>query len=405
MDAIRFLNAGESHGPGLTAIVEGMVAGLVVDVDALNAELARRQKSYGSGGRMRIEKDRVVIRSGVMAGKTTGAPIALLVDNKDFKNWEDKVIAPITSPRPGHADLTAALKYDYDDFRLSLERASARETTLRVAVGALCKQLLAQVGIQLGGFVHHIGGRDVGLDTADVGAEQLQAWAQLALGNDLSVASDDDDKLTHVRGAIKEAAKAKDTIGGVFEVFATGLPPGLGSHVHWDRRLDGKIAQAMLSIQAMKGVEIGSAFDDASKLGTEVHDAMDVDDDGRIRRRTNRAGGVEGGITTGEPLRVRVAMKPIATTLTPLPSVDCKTGETSVTTYERSDICALPRAVVIGEAMLALVLANALLQKTGGDTVDEVVERAGRLRQNTTDALRLHGQPWRFDTGVVEETP
>ncbi|MCP4501993.1 MAG: chorismate synthase [Deltaproteobacteria bacterium] len=399
MDPIRFLNAGESHGPGLTLIIEGFPAGLLVDVEAINDDLARRQKSFGSGGRMRIEKDRVTVRSGVMAGRTTGAPIAMVVDNKDFKNWQDKNIAPITSPRPGHADLTGALKYDYDDFRLSLERASARETTLRVAMGALCKQLLEAVGVSIGGFVQQICAAKVEVNDDDT---ELESLAKLALQNDLSCPVADEKQLEMLRDEIKSVAKDKDTVGGIFEVFALGLPPGLGSHVHWDRRLDGKIAQAMLSIQAMKGVEIGNAFEHATSRGTRVHDAMALDGQD-ITRPTNRAGGLEGGMTNGEALRVRVAMKPIATTLTPLPSIDFSTGKESVTTYERSDVCALPRAVVIGEAMLAFVLANALLEKVGGDTLGEIVERSARLRGNTMDALNLHGRDWRFDGADVDD--
>ena len=393
MSRLRFLNAGESHGPELTCILEGVPAGLSLDLAAVDDDLARRQKGYGSGGRMKIERDRARVTSGVLAGKTTGAPIAIRVNNRDFANWREKDIDPMTVPRPGHADLVGAIKYAPFDLRHSLERASARETTTRVVVGAICKQLLAHAGISIGGYVQQLGPMSIALDpSADSDVYRDRATA--ALNNDLTVPGPD--HVEEGRDLIARCRKAKDTLGGVMEIFAVGLMPGLGSYVHYDRRLDAKIAHAMLSIQAMKGVEIGPAFDNAAKHGTDVHDELFKDGDA-IVRETNRAGGLEGGMTTGAPLVVRVAMKPISTTLNPRRSVDLKSGEPAVTTYERSDFCALPRAVVIGEAMLALCLAEALLERTGGDTVREVATRADALPRSRTDAFALDGVPFRFD--------
>lgn len=388
---IRFLTAGESHGPMLTTIIDGIPAGLPISEDGIADDLARRQKGYGSGGRMQIERDRARITSGVMNGVTTGAPITMIVENRDFKNWKDKDIPPITTPRPGHADLTGAVKYGYRELRLSLERASARETTMRVAVGAICKKLLAEFDIILGGYVVQIGKSQ---------AEIPENPDYLAL---YQVAESEGDVRCPVpevsiqmREEIRQAKIDKDTLGGIFEVFALNVPAGLGTHVHWDRRLDAQIVGAMTSIQAMKGAEIGQAFDNATKRGSEVHDMIDLADNGQLVRRTNRAGGLEGGITTGEPILVRVAMKPISTMLRGAESVNLATGESESTTYERSDFCATPRAVPVGEAMLAIVLANALIDKLGGDSIDEMKPRFASLRQNRLEDLPMDNIEWRF---------
>ena len=386
---IRFFTAGESHGPGLTAILEGMPAGLPLTAEDINIDLRRRQQGYGSGGRMQIEKDGIHITAGVMNGATTGAPIALKVQNRDFKSWKERDITPITTPRPGHADLTGAVKYGYRELRLSLERASARETTMRVAVGAICKRYLAEFGIRVNGYVAQLG--DV---VADLDAMPLEE--RIARSEDNDVRCPDPVAAEKMRAAIRQVKIDKDTLGGVFEVVARGLPPGLGSHVHYDRKLDARLVAAMVSIQAMKGAEIGSAFENAGKRGSQVHDDIIVDAAGKLSRRTNRAGGLEGGVTTGEPVIVRVAKKPISTMLRGAESVDLATGEPNPTVYERSDFCALPRAVPVGEAMMAIVLADALLEKLGGDSIDEMKPRFDWLRRNRLEDLPMDNREWRF---------
>jgi chorismate synthase len=397
---LRLLTAGESHGPLLTAILDGMPAGLALPAEAIDEQLARRQRGYGSGGRMRIERDRVEITGGVMAGRTTGAPLSFLVRNLDWENWREREIEPMTKPRPGHADLTGAIKYGHRDLRLSLERASARETAARVAAGAACRVLLGELGVRIGGYAVRIGG--VALD-APVAAEDgpYQARFEAALGND--VACPDPEVAEAMRQEIGRCRKERDTLGGVLEVAALGLPPGLGSYVQWDRRLDARIAGAMLSIQAMKGVEIGPAFANAAARGTGVQDEIMGDAEGRLYRSTNRAGGLEGGVTTGAPVVVRVAMKPISTTLDPRRTVDLASGEAAKTTYERSDFCALPRAVPVAEAMLALILADALLEKLGGDSLDELRPRLDGLRRARVEDLPMDDTPWRFDAPPPEE--
>ena len=390
---IRFFTAGESHGPGLTAILEGMPAGLPLTGEDINIDLRRRQKGYGSGGRMQIEKDRIVITSGVMNGMTTGAPIALHVQNRDFKSWKERDITPITTPRPGHADLTGAVKYGYRELRLSLERASARETTMRVAIGAICKTFLRQFGIGVDGYVSQIG--DVVADLANMPLAQ-----RIARNEDNEVRCPDAAAAIRMRELIRQVKIDKDTLGGVFEVAAQGVPPGLGSHVHFDRKLDGRLVGAMVSIQAMKGAEIGSGFENAGKRGSQVHDNIVIDDDGKLSRETNRAGGLEGGITTGEPILVRVAMKPISTMLRGADSVDLATGRANPTVYERSDFCALPRAVPVGEAMMAIVLTDALMEKLGGDSLDEMEPRFAALRSNRLDDLPMDNIDWRFGYDV-----
>ncbi len=386
---IRFFTAGESHGPGLTAILEGMPAGLPLSAEDINLDLRRRQKGYGSGGRMQIEKDGIIITAGVMNGMTTGAPIALQVQNRDFRSWKERDITPITTPRPGHADLTGAVKYGYRELRLSLERASARETTMRVAIGAICKRFLAEFGITIDGYVSQLG--DVVADLAD-----MPLADRIARNEDNDVRCPDPVAAEKMHEAIRQVKIDKDTLGGVFEVVAQGLPPGLGSHVHFDRKLDARLVAAMVSIQAMKGAEIGHAFDNAGKRGSQVHDDIIVDEAGNLSRRSNRAGGLEGGITTGEPIIVRVAKKPISTMLRGANSVDLATGEANPTVYERSDFCALPRAVPVGEAMMAIVLADALLEKLGGDSIDEMKPRFDSLRRNRLEDLPMDNCEWRF---------
>jgi chorismate synthase len=403
---LRFLTAGESHGPSLTAILEGIPAGLSLTPDDLQPDMRRRQKGYGSGGRMGIEKDAVRITGGVMGGRTTGGPIALHIENRDWDNWRDKDISPMTIPRPGHADLTGAIKYGYRDLRLALERASARETAARVAVGAVCRHLLRQFDIVIGSYVVSIADVTVSLPllAGDAARQAYLARFEAAEAND--VRCPDPEAAERMRQAVFEAMQAKDTLGGVFEVVALGVPPGLGSHVHWDRRLDARLMWAVGSIQAVKGVEIGPAFENARLRGTQVHDEIFVDQGGggsgvesdasALTRRTNRAGGFEGGITTGQPILVRGAMKPISTTLTPLRSVDLASGEPAATQYERSDFCAVPRAAVVGEAMVALVLAGALIEKLGGDSLAEMRPRFDALRRGRLDELPMDGATWRF---------
>jgi chorismate synthase len=386
---LRFLTAGESHGPALTVILEGMPAGLMLSVEEINAQLRRRQQGFGSGGRMRIEKDQVNLSSGVMNGQTTGAPIALQIENRDWANWQDKDIAPMTIPRPGHADLTGSIKYGYHELRLALERASARETAARVAAGSLCSQLLAQFSIAVGCYVTSIGEVTVNLP------DKLSYAERFSLAEESNVRCPDPKMGEAMYGAIRQAMSVKDTLGGTFEVVALGAPPGLGSYVHWDLRLDARMMAAVGSIPAVKGVEIGPAFENARRRGTEVHDEIFVQE-GHLVRRSNRAGGFEGGITTGQPIVVRAAMKPISTTLTPLRSVDLATGKTAATRYERSDTCSVPRAAVVGEAMVAFVLADALLAKLGGDSLAEMHPRFSALRRSKLENLEMDNVPWRF---------
>ena len=398
---LRFLTAGESHGPALTAILEGLPAGMALDLEVIARDLGRRQEAYGAGGRMKIERDTAAITAGVMNGHTTGGPIALTIANRDYKSWATKRISPISTPRPGHADLTGAIKYGYRELRLALERASARETAARVAVGAICKQYLGSFGVQVQGYVTAIGSvsADLPLDAVSTLWDYEQRFA-LAESNDLRCP--DLAAIERMRQLVWECMQAKDTLGGVFEVVALGLPPGLGSHVHWDRRLGSRLLGAVGSIHAIKGVEIGQAFANAMRFGTEVHDEIFRDASGRLVRQTNRAGGLEGGITTGEPLIVRAAMKPISTTLNPRRSVNLATGEPEVTTYERSDFNAVPRAVVVAEAMVAYVLADALLEKLGGDSLDEQRPRFAGLRRAHLDDLPMDNEPWQFGYDGLE---
>jgi chorismate synthase len=328
--------------------------------------------------------------SGVMAGVTTGAPIAMTVENRDYKNWREKDITPMSTPRPGHADLTGAIKYGYRDLRVALERASARETTMRVAAGAICKRLLSEFGIVIGGYVVQIGRVSVALP------DSLSYEARLAAAEQSDVRCPDPEAAERMHEEIRAAKVDKDTLGGVMEVVALNVPPGLGSHVHYDRRLDGRIVAAMVSVHAMKGAEIGPAFENAGKRGSEVHDEILLEDGGQLVRHTNRAGGLEGGITTGEPIVARVAMKPIATVMKALGSVNLATGQPEQTAYERSDFCAVPRAVPILEAMMALVIADVLLEKLGGDSLDEMRPRFESLRRARLEDLPMDNVEWRF---------
>ena len=385
---LRFLTAGESHGPSLTAILDGMPAGLSITTEIINKELARRQQGYGSGGRMKIEKDTVQILGGVMGGETTGAPIALLVQNDDHVKWKGKAIEPMTAPRPGHADLTGAVKYGYKDLRPALERASARETTMRVAAGAVCKHFLAQFGIIVGGYVSSIG--EIQTDFGDMPYEERFARAE---GSDVRCPVES--SASKMRDEIEKTIHGKNTLGGVLEVVVLNLPVGLGSFVQWDKRLEAKLAMAIMSVQAIKGVEVGDAFENARRLGTQAHDPINLQQS-NLQRVTNRAGGIEGGISNGQPIIIRAAMKPIATTLLPQPTVDLASGTESPTKYERSDFCPVPRAVPILEAMVAFVLADALIEKLGGDSINEMKPRFEMLRKATLEDLPMDNIPHIF---------
>ena len=379
---IRFLTAGESHGKALVCILEGIPANLSLSSEDINIELQRRQRGYGRGGRMKIESDRVEFLSGVRFGKTTGSPISMVIWNKDWENWQEKMayegepsekVVPFTRPRPGHADLAGGIKYNQRDLRNILERASARETAARVAVGAVCKRFLREFGIFIGSYVVSIGNLKPKLEDMDL-------LERHRLAESSEVRFPDPSKDEEFKKIIDEARERGESLGGVFEVFAVGVPPGLGSHVQWDKRIDGRIAQAMMSIQAIKGVEIGGGFGLAEKFGSEVHDEIGRSEEGYIRY-TNNLGGTEGGITNGMPILVRCAMKPIPTLTKPLRSVDIETKEEVKAGKERSDIVAVPAASVVGEAMLAIVLTDAFLEKFGGDFIEEIKERFERYKQ------------------------
>jgi len=387
---IRYFTAGESHGPGLTGIVEGVPAGLPLTEDEIAVHLARRQKGYGRGGRMAFEKDRAEILSGVRFGKTMGGPVALQMPNRAFKkdkaNWpvvmnkegDGEGVERITVPRPGHADLTGVQKYQFDDIRPVIERSSARETGMRVACCSVARLFLKHFGIEIGGHVIQLGenGFD-GWDKVRAAADPLmqKGAEEIYKQADQSDVRCLDEKLSKVmREEIKKRRKEGSSLGGIYEIVVTGLPAGLGSFVHWDRKLDGQLAQAIMSTQAMKGVEIGLGFEAGSRPGHQVHDEIIYENE-TYRRSTNRAGGIEGGMTTGMPVIIRGVMKPIPTMLTPLKTVDIDNKEPQDTRYERSDVCALPRAVVVAESVIAPVLANAFLEKYGGDSIQEIEER------------------------------
>ena len=379
---IRFVTAGESHGPALVSVLEGVPAGLPLLAANVNADLARRQQGYGRGRRMQIERDDVEFLSGVRAGETLGSPVAMLIRNRDWKNWQE-IMDPaprdadadgarkraVHRPRPGHADLSGLLKYDRDDARDILERASARETTARVAAGAIARRLLTACGVRIGSHLVHLGGID--------------AQRPSEMPADINAAADasplrtlDAEAEQRMIACIDAAKKEGNTLGGICEVVVDGLPVGLGSHVSWDRRLDGRLGQAMLSIPAVKGVEVGMGFEAARRTGAEGHDEITMAPgrtrSGNVRRVTNRAGGLEGGMTTGEPLVLRVAMKPISTLMRPLGTIDTTTGEAAQAVAERSDVTAVPAMGVIAEAMAALVLADAMVEKFGADSMTEL---------------------------------
>src|SRR5262249_14012268 len=388
---LRFLTAGESHGPALTVVVEGLPAGLPVDRKAIDADMRRRQGGYGRGGRMKIETDLVEVPSGVRHGKTLGSPVALLVRNKDFENWKDVMspdpIPPDTPPRrvlkyprPGHADLAGALKYMTDDLRNVLERASARETAMRVAAGGLARCLLSAAGIEVRSHVVRIG-------SAAVAAGPPLPSGGLGTVEESPVRGVEKDAAAATIAEIDRAKKEGDTVGGVFEVVVRGLPPGLGSFAQWDRRLDGRLAQALMSIHAVKAVSVGAGFSAGQVSGARFHDEILYDDAQGLHRGSNRAGGLEGGGPNGEEGRTQAVVKPIPTLLIPLKSVDLKTKEPQAASVERSDTCVVPAAGVVGEAMVAWVLADALLEKFGGDSLPEVLDHLAATRARCQELL------------------
>jgi len=375
---IRYLTAGESHGPELTVIVDGMPAGIAVDGAAIDAELIRRQSGYGRGARStKIERDHAEITSGIVAGLTTGAPIALRIVNRDFANQPAEK-PPLTAPRPGHADLAGHRKYGHADLRTVRERASARETAARVAAGALAKQLLAPFGTTVGSFVTAIGEVEVQCDPlGELTAARLGELAAAAARNDVRVP--DEEAATRMRSVIDAAKSSLDTLGGTFVVFASGVPAGLGTYGQWDRRLDGRLAAAICSIHAVKGVEIGDAFAMARLRGTAAQDPIVRDGPG-LARATNRAGGIEGGTTNGEPVILRAAMKPLSSVRATVDTVDLATGLASDAPYVRSDVCAVSDATVVGEAMVAWVLAEAVVERFGGDRLEAMLAARDSLR-------------------------
>lgn len=382
MNRLRYLTAGESHGPALTAVVEGMPANLELCEEDINRDLARRQQGYGRGGRMLIEKDKVQFLSGVRWGKTLGSPITLSIRNRDWENWQEKMSPAaddfvegiaITHPRPGHADLSGVIKYRQDDARNILERSSARETAARVAVGALCKKFLSDLGISVLGYVAEIGGV-----VADASLEDYRE--RFVLSEESPCRTFDAEAEQRMIEAIDQAKEAGDSLGGIVEVVVLGAPVGLGSHAQWDRRLDGRLAGAVMSIQAFKGVEIGLGFEGGRRPGSQVHDEIYYQGD-QFFRKTNRAGGLEGGMTNGAPIVVRGAMKPIPTLYKPLQTVDMRTKDAFAAVVERSDVCAVPAAAVVAEAVVAIEIAQAVLEKFGGDAMEEIRQNLQSYRE------------------------
>jgi chorismate synthase len=386
MGHLRYLTAGESHGPGLTVVMEGLPLGIPLEVRDINPDLSRRQGGYGRGGRMKIERDQATIRSGVRHGYTLGSPLTLLIENRDWINWQEKMaveppdvtVAPVTKPRPGHADLAGMIKYGTDDLRNILERSSARETTARVAAGAVARKLLLELNIQVRSRTARIGSitDEPQLEPTDPAA---WPWDAVAGSPVRAITRERSDAMTKEIDAAREEGS---TLGGIFEVVAWGVPVGLGSHVHWDRKLDAKLSQAIVSINAVKGVEIGSAFANSAARGHDVHDEIAIDTEHGWTRLSNRAGGLEGGMTNGQPIVVRGALKPISTMRRALRTVDVATLEPTTAHFERSDVCVVPAAGVIGEAMVALVLADAMLDKFGGDNLAETKINVDHFRQS-----------------------
>ena len=384
MSKLRFLTAGESHGPSLTAILEGIPAGLSLKLENINRDLARRQKGYGRGGRMKIETDTVRILSGVRFGETLGSPITLSVENRDWQNWQERMAAfgeahgeKVTAARPGHADLTGVRKYAREDIRDILERASARETAMRVAVGAVAKELLFALGVTVESAVLDIGGGAADAAKRETGAAH-KAVSEL---NCFDAEAEE-----RMKEKIRAAKEAGDTLGGIFEVRIAGAPLGLGSHIQWDRRLDARFAAAMMSIQAIKGVEIGAGFGYAALPGSEAHDEMFLGENDSVVRRTNRAGGLEGGMTNGEDIVIRAVMKPIPTLMKPLHSVDIEKKTPVLASKERSDVCAVPAASVVGEAMAAFVLAEAFIEKFDSDNMRDMKADVEAYKKRTEEA-------------------
>ena len=370
---LRFLTSGESHGPQLTVVIEGLPSGLEISEEDLRRDLARRQGGHGRGGRQKIETDVARIVSGVRGGFTIGSPVTLVLENKDHVNWTAQMTASkegfepkvVTRLRPGHADLAGALKYGHTDIRNVLERSSARETATRVAAGGVARKLLARFGVEVLSFTQSIGTIDIGFEGIDPDVVTEEDIEQSP------VRCPDPEASKRMVAAIDEVGEQGDTLGGTFRVIARGLPPGLGSYVHWDRKLDGRLAQAVMSINAIKAVEFGAGFEGAARRGSEFHDQIDYQE-GRFRHLTNRAGGITGGVTNGEPIDLRVAIKPISTMKKPMQSIDLKTKEKTEAHYERSDVCVVPAAGVIGEAVVSLTLAEAFLEKFGGDSMAEL---------------------------------
>lgn len=388
--SLEWTTAGESHGPALIAVLTGMPAGVAFDESLLSRDLERRRVRIGAGPRMDIERGTARILAGVMAGRTTGAPVAVRIDNADHANWAGREIPALTAPRPGHADLAAALKYGFDDLRPALERASARETAARVAAGAVCRAFLDAFGIAVCGYVAAIGDVRAGIDPSD-------GWAERAArARGIPCQTPDPDAGRRMAEAVARARAAGETLGGVVEVAATGVPAGLGSNAAAGRRLDARLAAAAMSVPAVKGVEIGDGFAAAALPGSRAHDPILPGPGGRIDRPSNRCGGIEGGISTGRPVWFRAAMKPVPTLPRGLPTVDLATGAPCPARYERSDVCPVPRAVVVLEAAAALVIADALIEKLGGDSLDEMLPRFRALPAPALASFCISGKPKRF---------
>ena len=386
---IRFLTAGESHGPELTGIIEGVPAGFTISKEFIDSYLKRRQKDTGSGGRMNIESDEVFISSGVVNNISTGAPIALRIKNKDWENWKDKAIEPYVVPRPGHADLIGTAKYDLNDIRLVLERSSARETAMRSAIGAIAMQILESMGISIYGYVSSIGKIDYRYSN-DFSLDEMRK-----LTDDSPVSCPDADKSNQMEKEISDARKKKDTLGGSITTIATGVPPTLGSYVHWDKKLDAKLARILMSIQSVKAIEVGDGIESSKNYGTSVQDQY-VLNEKEIKKESNNLGGFEGGMTNGENIELTAYLKPISTTLTPIKSVNLVEKEETETVYERSDTCAVPRAVPIFESAMALEILNAVLNKTGGDNKKEIIKNFENIPSLNIDEFDLDNKVWKF---------